>query len=42
MHILLFQAKLDTEWRIIAKDTNYNNPYINTYTSINSYYENYA
>ena len=31
----LFQAKLDTEWRIIAKDTNYNNPYINTYTSIN-------
>ena len=30
----LFQEKLDTEWRIIAKDTNYDNPYADIYTSI--------
>ena len=32
---MCIRDRLDTEWRIIAKDTNYNNPYINTYTSIN-------
>lgn len=31
----LFQEKLDTEWRIIAKDADYDNPYTDIYTSIN-------
>ena len=31
----LFQEKLDTEWRIIAKNTDYYNPYADIYTSVN-------